>query len=71
MLRLHCCVDFSLVAVSGDSSLVAVHGLLTVVASLVAEHGLLGLWTSVVAAHGFKFAIIFSHSEGCLFTLKQ
>ena len=35
VLGLHCCVDFSLVAVSGDSSLVAVHGLLIVVASLV------------------------------------
>ena len=54
MLGLHCCVDFSLVAVSGDSSLVAVHGLLIVVASLVAEHGLLGMWTSVVVAHGFS-----------------
>ena len=30
----------SLVVVSGDCSLVAVHGLLIVVASLVAEHGL-------------------------------
>ena len=33
--------------------LVAVHGLLTVVASLVAEHGLQGLWASV--AHRLHF----------------
>ena len=31
---------FSLVVASGGSSLAAVHGLLTAVASLVAEHGL-------------------------------
>ena len=35
-----CCKGFSLVAESGDYSLVAVQGLLLVVASLVAEHGL-------------------------------
>ena len=32
------------VAVSGGYSLVAVHGLLIVVASTVVEHGLLGTW---------------------------
>jgi len=42
VLGLHCCTNFSLVAVSRGYSLVAVHGLLIVVASLVAEHGLLG-----------------------------
>ena len=54
MLGLHCCVDFSLVAVSGDSSLVAVHGLLIVVASLVAEHGLLGSGASTAEAGGLN-----------------
>ena len=34
-----CCLGFSLVAASGSSSLVAMLGLLIVVASLVAEHG--------------------------------
>ena len=34
MLGLHCCVGFSLVWVSRDSSLGAVHGLLVAVASL-------------------------------------
>ena len=34
----YCCMGFSLVAESGGSSLVAVHGVLTVMASLVAEH---------------------------------
>ena len=40
VLNLHCCLGFSLSAVSGGYSLVAVHGILIVVASLVAEHGL-------------------------------
>ena len=40
-------------AASGGSS-VAVHGLLTAVASLAAEHGLPGARASVVAAHGFS-----------------
>ena len=39
-LDLHCHTGFSLVAVSRDYSLVAVHGLLIVVASLNAEHRL-------------------------------
>ena len=33
------CVGFSLVASSGDYSLVVAHGLLTVVALLVVQHG--------------------------------
>ena len=42
MLGVHCCADFfSLVAASGGYSVVAVCGLLTVMASLVGEHGLL------------------------------
>ena len=51
------CTGFFLVA-SGGYSLVAVHRLLTVVASLVAEHGgalgaqALGPWAAVVAARG-------------------
>ena len=43
-------MGFSLVAVSGGYTLVAVCGLLIVVASFVAEHRLLGPWDSVVAA---------------------
>ena len=43
MLGLHCCVGCSLVVVSGGYSLVAVHGLLTVVASLVVQHRLKAL----------------------------
>ena len=42
MLGLHCCLGFSLVASSGDYSLVAVHKLLIVVASLVTECRLSG-----------------------------
>ena len=37
VLSLHCFEGFSLVVASGGYSLVAVHGLLTVVASLVTE----------------------------------
>ena len=40
VLSLGCCAGFSLVAVSGGYSLVAVCGLLIPVASLVAEHRL-------------------------------
>ena len=40
VLSAHCCMGFSLVAASGGYSLVAVHRLLTAVASLVAKHGL-------------------------------
>ena len=40
VLGLHRCLGFSLAAVRGGSSLVAVHGLLTAAASLVVEHRL-------------------------------
>ena len=40
VLHLHCCKGFSLVAASRGCSLVAVHGLLIVVASPAAEHRL-------------------------------
>ena len=40
VLGLHCCASLSLVAKSGDYSLVGLHRLLIAVASLVAEHGL-------------------------------
>ena len=40
VLGLPCCLGFSLVAANEGCSLVAVHGLLLVVASLVVEHGL-------------------------------
>ena len=40
VLGLHCCMGFSLVAVSRGNSLVVIHGLLTAVAFLVAEHRL-------------------------------
>ena len=39
VLSLCCCMGFSRVVASGDSSLVVVCGLLSVVASLVAVHG--------------------------------
>ena len=54
MLGLCCCEGFPLVVVSGRYSLVAVHGLLTVVASLVEEYGLYGMWASAVAARGLS-----------------
>ena len=44
-------MGFSLIVASRGYSLVAVLGLLTVVASLVAEHRLLGTQASVVADH--------------------
>ena len=40
VLGLHCCEGFSRVEESGDSSRVALHGLLIVVASLAVEHRL-------------------------------
>ena len=46
MLGLCCCLDFSPVMVTGGHSLVAVQGLLIVVASLVAERRLWGLRAS-------------------------
>ena len=45
---------FSLVAVSGDYSLVAMPGLFIVVASLVVEHGFLGLQVLGAAVHGLS-----------------
>jgi len=47
VLSLRCCLGFSLVAV---------RGLLIVVASLAVEHGLLSVWASVVAAVGSVIA---------------
>ena len=52
MPGLHCCSGFPLVAASGGYSLVAVHGLLIVMASLVVQHGLWGTQASVVVACG-------------------
>ena len=51
MLSLHCCSGFSLVASSGGYTVVAVHGLLNMVASLFVENGLEGARASVVVAH--------------------
>ena len=50
LLGLCCCMDFSLVVVSGDCS----HGLLIAAASLVAEHRLWVVPASVAAAHGLS-----------------
>ena len=47
VLGLCCCTDFPLVVASRGYSLVAVHGLLSAVASLV-ERGFWGAWASVV-----------------------
>ena len=52
LLGLHCCVAFSLVAVSRGSSLVSVRELLIAVAALAAEHRLQGMWTSAVVTPG-------------------
>ena len=49
MLGLHCCVGFSLVAVSWGYSLGVVCGFLIVVASLVVGRGLYGTVSIVVA----------------------
>ena len=56
VLGLHCCIDFSLVVVvaSRGYSLVALCGLLIVVASLVAEHRLQFTQASVVVVHGLS-----------------
>ena len=53
---LRCCVGFSLVVGSGGCSLVAVLGLLIVVASFVAEHR---LWStgSVVVEHKLSYSV--------------
>ena len=55
----------SLVAVSGGYSLVAVHGLLIVVASLVVELGLQSGQASIVLVHGL------SCSAACGISLEQ
>ena len=52
MLSLHCCSGFPLAASSGGYTVVAVHGLLIVMASLVVENGLQGARASVVVVHG-------------------
>ena len=44
VLGLHCCVGFSLVAMSRGYSVIAIHRLLTAAASLVAEHRLQARW---------------------------
>ena len=50
MLGLHCCMGFSLIAVSGGYSPVVVCELLIAAASLVGEHSLEGVRASGVAA---------------------
>ena len=62
MLDLHCCAGFSLVAVSGDCSLVAVWGHLIAVASLVAEHGLKVAWAQELWRTG---SIVVAHRLNC------
>ena len=52
MQGLRCCIDFSLVAEIRGYSLVAVHEVVTAVASLAVEHRLYGAQTSVVMAPG-------------------
>ena len=51
-LGLYCCSGFSPIMASDSYSLVAVQGLLFVVASLVSEHGLQNTGASVVVAPG-------------------
>ena len=50
-LGLHCCTGLSLVAASGDGSLVAVHVPFVAVAFLDVEHALWSMRASAVAAH--------------------
>ena len=54
VLGLHCCVGFSLVAVSKGKSLVVVCRLLIVAASLVRKHRLQGAWASEAAVPGLQ-----------------
>ena len=54
VLGLHCFIFFPLVVKSRGCSLLAVPGLLIVVASLVAEHRPWGFQSSVVATHGLS-----------------
>ena len=65
VLGLRCCEGFSLFVESGGHSLVAVHGLLTAVASLVAELRLWGTRTSVVEAHGLSSRGSWACSVAC------
>ena len=53
VLGLHCCLGFSLVAVSGGCSVVAVCGLLIEVVSLV-DREPPGAWASVAVALGLS-----------------
>ena len=62
-------LGLSLVAESGGYSLVAVCGLLTVVASRVVEHRLWGLRASVVAAPGLSSTGLVVEVPGLSFTL--
>ena len=62
VLRLHCNTGFSLVAVNGGYSLVAMCRLLIAMASFVAYHG---LWASAVVVHGL------SRPEACGIFLDQ
>ena len=58
---------FSLGVANGGFSLVALHGLLIVLASLVAEHRLQGTWASVVAAHRLQSvgSVVVAHGLSC------
>ena len=67
MLGLCCCTGFSLVAVNGGYSLVAVPGLLITLASLVKEHGLQGAQASAVVAPGLQStgSVVVVHGLSC------
>ena len=54
VLGLHCCLGFSSLVASRGYSLLAVLGLLILLASLLAEHGLYSTQASVVAAPGLQ-----------------
>ena len=55
VLGLLCWVGFSPAVASVFYSLVAMHRLLTGVASLVVEHGLWGVWASVAETQGLSW----------------
>ena len=67
VLGLCCCTGFSLVAVNGGYSLVAVPGLLITLASLVEEHGLQGAQASAVVAPGLQStgSVVVVHGLRC------
>ena len=67
VLDLCCPAGFSLVVENRGCSLVAVRGLLMVMASLVVEHGLKGAWTSVVMVPGLQSTgpIAMAHELSC------